>query len=159
MRIFYETKSCRPSSSLLIIFKDSLKEGSLEMFDDLVTDLAGLIVRTFVKRAGANRFSDLPFITRIELPGCISAGLNSALPLDYPYIVVAMFVEEQRFCSVVGFPRKKIPGAHDILCPETSVYVPVENIAEFRNLRLDGAVRSFCAFNGAEEMLKRMKLQ
>lgn len=85
-----------------------------------------LCVRTaltdLLKMAGLQKVENLsPYLSAMAAAEIVG-GLNSALPLDYPYIVCVLRIEDEKGTLFMCMRRNKIPGMHDLL---TKDIVPI----------------------------------
>lgn len=88
---------------------------SIQTFHAIVNRLTNSAAAQFLNLSNAQNTSELSQDHKAWLTGSIIANLNSALPLKYLWIVVAICIKETNDIKIGVLSRKCIPGIHDLL--------------------------------------------
>jgi hypothetical protein len=95
--------------------QEELKSKSIIDFGMMVNDLLIRAKKGFLEVVGLGDWKDLNVELMTKFVGYSISGLNSSLPVDYPYIVSALDIADEKGLRFFCLERKLIPGMHDLL--------------------------------------------
>lgn len=96
-------------------FAPELAKNPLQHFQAIVEQLITIALEKFMLRHGITSSNAFTNEDRETFLIHTVSSLNSALPLDYPFIVFVLIDETTNKRYPAAARRKLIPGAHDIL--------------------------------------------
>lgn len=100
----------------------ALKNRPLEVFNAAVNILVKQILAESLALTGAGSAAEWSAKLQTSFAIHVVSLLNEELPTDYPYIVFAAYIMDERATVFGSMKRGKLPGAHEMI---TSGIVPV----------------------------------
>lgn len=152
----FKSEILPPLVSLFESIKDELSNSPLNVFSAAATELLKTAFSKFLTTTGVEKYEDLDTDTIGSVIFLAVSGFNSALPLNYPYLVGVLMVKNENSTRFICLRRSSIPGIHDCLNKNMVPIIKLDTLAEAASGKLNVKKMEFINPDSEEDNLEEM---
>jgi hypothetical protein len=104
-----------PLRSVLEKHQEELREHDITVFSQFVSPLMRRALDELCVVAGVLSLADLSIGVKVRMLICILSEFNSVLPLDHPYILAGIYIEDEQQTVFSVLQRSMVPGYKELV--------------------------------------------